>query len=99
MIQYSVGRNKWRQYSFLPEGVTGSSGVILDNTTYNIGGYGSHHSILKCDLGSTHKHSWLGIDLSEYGFTEMRHIFSFALNNQIICFRSAYPREALVLEK
>lgn len=97
MAHFSGRKNKWRLDSCLPEGVRASSAVILDNTMYNIGGYGSSHSIHKCDQGSTH--NWVALDIPGYGVTGMKYIFSFALNNQIISFVSHHSRDAFVFEK
>ena len=56
--EYSLAKNTWRLHSQLPESISGSSVVVLHNVMYNIGGFGSSHSVLWNNLSSDVRLDW-----------------------------------------
>ena len=67
VTEYSIEKNCWSIHSQLPEAMFGSSAVILnDDAIYNIGGYPSTHSVIKCDLNG--EPEWNPVEILEFSY-------------------------------
>lgn len=97
--EYSCLKNKWRLHSELPQAMDGSSVVVLHSIFYIIGGYGSSHSLLCCNLNSHQQPKWKGFDLQGVSLKGDYSRNAFNIENKIVYFGSSNPILTCVLEK
>ena len=66
---------------------------------YNIGGFGSSHSVVWCRLGSSASPLWKSMDLANYGFKQYSFREALVVANKIVYFGSEEENAAFVLER
>ena len=64
---------------------------------YNIGGDGSSHSVIWCQLSSTYRAKWEFMDLQSHNFEKYLIREEFAVENRIVYFGSKNENATFVL--
>ena len=76
-----------------------SSAVILNSVIYNIGGFGSSHSVLWCSLHSPNPPKWKPMDFENYSFKGYWYREALVVGNRIVYFGSRNKNATFVLEE